>query len=74
MTTISDYEMRVLRHLNKGRGLKLGRGKVAPAAAARRLEKKGLAGQSPKWFITRAGETFIKNAVICHPGMWTATA
>ena len=68
---VSDYEMRVLRHLQKRRGLPLGNKMVALAAAARRLEKKGLVYQSGGWGITNSGNAFVQKATVAHPGMWS---
>jgi hypothetical protein len=56
---VTEFELKVLRHLVKYGHLPLGNKMVAWAAAARRLEKKGLAGKERFWFATRAGETYV---------------
>lgn len=56
--TVSEFETKVLRMIKKERCIS-GDGMIAYTAAARRLEKKGLAIKCRSWHVTSAGEDHL---------------
>lgn len=55
---LSEFECKVMGYAQRNKRLPLGDKRVAWAAAARRLQKRGLLDRFGKggWFVTRAGE------------------
>lgn len=56
---LSILEVRTLFLLKENGYIPTGKGLIKYVAAARRLERKGLVGQSSLWYVTNAGERFI---------------
>ena len=60
MDDVSEYEVRVLRRI-QNRGMISGKGLAAITAAARRLERKGLAVKNLRWHVTREGQLLLSS-------------
>lgn len=60
---VTDFEMRVLRIIKTNGRIPIGDGLIKYVAAAQRLARKGLAGQSvsPHWFTTKAGDAVLES-------------